>query len=86
MGNINNIGTVKMPTISVSLSDKNYDNIIKAAQLTGFSKSSLVNNALSTYLEDLLEDLTEGKRISQEIKEGKQKTLTSKELKDFLGI
>lgn len=75
-----------MATISVSISDKNYDNIIKAAQLRGFSKNSLVNNALSTYLEDLLEDLTEGKRISQEIKEGKQKTLTSKELKDSLGI
>jgi hypothetical protein len=75
-----------MPTISVSISDKNYIDIIKASQLTGFSISSLVNNALSTYLEDLLEDLTEGKRISQEIKEGKQKTLTSKELKDSLGI
>ena len=75
-----------MPTISVSISDENYNDIIKASQLTGFSISSLVNNALSTYLEDLLEDLTEGKRISQEIKEDKQKTLTSKELKDSLGI
>ena len=75
-----------MPTISVSISDENYKDIIKASQLTGFSISSLVNNALSTYLEDLLEDLTEGKRISQEIKEDKQKTLTSKELKDSLGI
>ena len=74
-----------MPAVSISISDKNYHDITKVAQLTGFSKSALINNALSIYLEELQEDLTEGKEIFQEIKEGKQKPLTSKELKDYLG-
>lgn len=75
-----------MPAISISITDKNYNDIIQIASKTGFSKSKLINNALSFYLEELQEDLSEGRRVSEEIKKGKQKTITSKELKKSLGI
>ena len=75
-----------MPKVTVNISQKNYDNIVKISNKTALKKSELLNEALEVYLDELSEDITEGKRISAEIKAGKQKVYTSEEARKELGL
>ena len=75
-----------MPKVTVNISQKNYDNIVKISNKTALKKSELLNEALEVYLDELSEDITEGKRISAEIKTGKQKVYTSEEARKELGL
>ena len=75
-----------MPKVTVNISQKNYDNIVKISNKTALKKSELLNEALEVYLDELSEDITEGKRISAEIKAGKQKVYTSEEVRKELGL
>ena len=75
-----------MPTITVNISQKNYDNLIRFSNDSESQKSELLNEALEIYFDELTEDIAEGSKVLAEIKAGKQKVYTAEEVRKELGL
>lgn len=76
--------TAKQPA-SVRLSARLNSALIEQAKQLKISKDALVRRALATMLEEI-QDIAESKRILQDIKTGKEKIYTIKQLKAELGL
>lgn len=76
--------TAKQPA-SVRLSARMNSALIEQAKQLKTSKDALVRHAIANMLEEI-EDLAEAKRILSDVKSGKEKTCTLKQLKAELGL
>lgn len=76
--------TAKRPA-SVRLSARLNSALNEHAKQLKTSKDALVRRAIANMLEEI-EDITEAQRILSDVKSGKEKTITLKQLKAELGL